>query len=342
MKPPSLPTGKELGLGFDIIDIRRFEADDFSTLLEAESQAWYERLRWDFAASARVINACLREQRLSGYALVREGRIRGYCFFFYDGEKSVIGDLFVHPEVSGLGHEGRLLDHVLETLLATPGLRRIEAQLPHYEREDLQARFPAPTFQTYLRRFMRLPLENSPRAVASGEKPADGREKPAAHADIQLIPWERRFNDEASDLLYQAYQHHVDAIINDQYSSLTGSKRLIENIVNLQGCGEFLWRVSRLAVHRPSQRLAGILAVSGIRPHTAHIPQVAVAGPFQGLGVGTALMEAAFQDLPRQGFEEVTLTVTDSNAGAVRLYERLGFQTFKTFGAFIYSQEEDL
>jgi ribosomal protein S18 acetylase RimI-like enzyme len=330
-------------LGFDIIDIRRFEADDFSTLLEAESQAWYENLRWDFAPSLRIINACLREQRLSGYALVCEGQIRGYCFFFYDGEKSVIGDLFVHPELSGLGHEGRLLDHVVETLLATPGLRRVEAQLPHFELEDLEARFPSPPFQSYLRRFMRLPLESAAGWAAAGENPADGpgTANSSALEDIQLILWERRLNDDASRLLYQAYRHHVDAQINDQYGSYNGAQRLIENIVNVQGCGEFLARVSRMAVHRPSQQLAGILTVTGIRPHTAHIPQIAVGAGYQGLGVGTALMKAAFHDLSRQGFEEVTLTVTDSNAGAVRLYQRLGFETFKTFGAFICNKEEE-
>jgi hypothetical protein len=30
--------------------------------------------------------------------------------------------------------------------------------------------------------------------------------------------------------------------------------------------------------------------------------------------------------------------VTDANAGAVRLYLRLGFDTFQAFGAFIYEQ----
>ena len=59
----------------------------------------------------------------------------------------------------------------------------------------------------------------------------------------------------------------------------------------------------------------------------------------------TALVAMAFdQDrgagkLAQKSFEQVTLTVTDANAGAVRLYQRLGFETFKTFGAFIYSKE---
>jgi ribosomal protein S18 acetylase RimI-like enzyme len=323
-------------LGFEIIDIRRFEPKEFSYLLEAESRAWNDAMRWDFAASTRVINACLREQRLSGYALVGEGKIRGYCFFFYDDEKGIIGDLFVHPELAGLRHEHEVLEHTLETLLGTPGVRRIEAQLAHYEREELESCFLSRRFQSFLRRFMSLSLEGRRRAAGADPRSDPAAEKPWARENIELIPWDKRFHDDAAELLYQAYRQHVDAIINDQYTSVMGTTRLVENIFHNQGCGDFLTRVSRLAVHRPTQQLAGILTVTGVRAGTAHIPQVGVSPSFQGLGVGTALMEAAFQDLAQEGFEQVTLTVTDANAGAVRLYERLGFETFKTFGAFIY------
>jgi ribosomal protein S18 acetylase RimI-like enzyme len=328
-------------LGFEIIDIRRFEAKDFATLLESESQAWYEKLRWDFAASAQVINACLREKRLSGYALVHEGGVRGYCFFFYDGEKGLIGDLFVHPELAGFNPARQLLEHVVETLLGTPGLDRVEAQLPHFELGDLESCFRPRDFQGYQRRFMSVALQNRPGSAAGpGHRAGRPLHEASLLESFQLIPWERRLDEEAAELLYYAYRGHVDAIINDQYASVTGASRLIENIIHHQGCGEFLSRISRMVVHRSSQQLAGILTVTGIRPHTAHIPQVAVAESFQGRGVGSALMEAAFRDLAREGFEEATLTVTDQNAGAVRLYQRAGFQTFKTFGAFIYSREE--
>jgi len=328
-------------LGFEIIDIRRFEPKEFSHLLEAEARVWNDTLRWDFAASTRVINACLRDKRLSGYALASEAGIRGYCFFFYDGEKGIIGDLFVHPELAGLGHERELLEHALETLLGTPGLRRIEAQLPHYEREDVEACFQSRRFQSYLRRFMSLSLDGR-RRVAETARSEPVAEKPWVRERIELIPWDKRFHDEAAELLYQSYRQHVDAMINDQYASVMGATRLIENIFHNQGCGDFLTRVSRMAVHRPSQRLAGILTVTSVRPRTVHIPQVGVGPLYQDLGVGTALMEAAFQDLTQEGFEEVTLTVTDANAGAVRLYQRLGFETFKTFGAFIYTLDEGL
>lgn len=329
-------------MGFDIIDIRRFEAQEFAPLLEAESQAWREDLRWDFTASARVISNCLREKRLSGYALVCEGRVQGYCYFFYDAEKGLIGDLFVQSSavpLCGMGHVSRLLDHSIETLLGTPGLRRVEAQLPHFDFEELAPCFSSRHFDGYRRLFMALSLEERPRLPAPSGASSFA---PAAHSeasldDIQVVPWERRYEREAAQLLYTTYRNHVDAIINDQYASLEGTTRLLENILHHQGCGEFLPLVSRLALHRSSRRLAGILAVTAVRPHTAHIPQVAVAGPFQGGGLGTRLMEGAFQDLTRQGYREVSLTVTDANAGAVRLYKRLGFQTFRTFGAFVFN-----
>jgi ribosomal protein S18 acetylase RimI-like enzyme len=320
-------------LQFEIIDIRLFEPKEFSALLESEAQAWNQLLRWDFAESVRIITACLRDKRLSGYALVGDGKICGYCFFFYDGEKGVIGDLYVHPAAAGAGRERELLEHALETLLATPGVRRIEAQLPHYEREELESCFAARGFQSCLRRFMSrslLPL-NTPASTGSLSE-TDGR---WAREEIELVPWQKRYNHEAAEMLYQSYLNHVDAKINDQYASSAGATRLIENIFHNQGCGEFLNHVSRMAVHQPTQKLAGLLTVTRVRPSTAHIPQVGVGPAYQGLGLGTALMERAFQDLRDDGFDQVTLTVTDSNSGAVRLYERLGFITFKTFGAFI-------
>ncbi len=332
---------KDWGLGFEIIDIRRFEPKDFSNLLEAEGRVWSEKMRWDFGASTRVITSCLRDKRLSGYALVDRGRIHGYCFFFYDGEKGIIGDLFIHPELNGLGHERELLEHSLETLLATPGLKRIEAQLPHFEREELEVCFQPRSFRTYLRRFMTLLLAGR-RQNTTGSGAQLSAQNAWWQQSIDLIPWDKRFHDEAAGLLYQSYRRHVDAMINDQYTSVMGATRLVDNIFQNQGCGDFLPQMSRMAIHRPTHSLAGILSVTCVRPGTAHIPQVGVGKSFQGVGVGTAMMEAAFGDLAQAGFEQVTLTVTDANSGAVRLYHRLGFETFKTFGAFIFDRNSQV
>jgi ribosomal protein S18 acetylase RimI-like enzyme len=320
----------ESSLNFEVIDIRRFQAQDFAGLLEAEAQAWGSELHWDFTPSKRVISNYLREKRLLGYALVLHQRIFGYCFFFYDGDKGLIGDLYVEKPAVGLDAVHRLLEHAVETLVATPGLRRVEAQLPHFSFEQLEPCFRQLSFACFRRRFMALSLERSVATVAF--RPSEDT------TDYWLTPWERQHDRESAEILCETYRGHVDAAINNQYGSLAGTTRLIENIVHHQGCGDFLAGVSRVAMYRATRRIAGILAVTALRSHTAHIPQVAVAKPFQGRGIGTLLMASAFRDLAARGYREVSLTVTDENADAVRLYERLGFETFRAFGAFVFNR----
>ncbi|HEX5481079.1 MAG TPA: GNAT family N-acetyltransferase [Terriglobia bacterium] len=315
----------------EIIDIRHFAARDFEPLLESESAAWLTRLRWDYSSSSRAIAACLAEKRLSGYALLEGSRIRGYSFFVYEGEKGLIGGLFVEPGSAAKEWALVLLEHIIETLKSSPGVRRVEAQLPHFAFQDLEDCFRRHRFQGFLRRFMSLRLEGRP-TVHGAE--GDGARK----APFSIEPWQRKHDEGAARLLYLAYRNHVDALINDQYCSLPGSSRLIENIVHLRGCGVSVPEASLVAVDRTTQQLAGILALTTVRPLTAHVPQVAVASEFQRRGAGAGLMESAFRELDRLGFKEVSLTVTDQNEDAVRFYDRLGFDTFCTFGAFVWNR----
>lgn len=330
-------------MAIEIVDIRHFGARDFKPVLTAESFAWISALRWDYTASAQLISACLAEKRLSGYALLSEKQIYGYSFFVYEGTKGLIGDLFVQPNGTVRQHALLLLEHVIETLKATPGLTRIEAQLPHFSLEDLAPCFQQHRFETYLRRFMALRLKDrsihqpDSTAFQVGES-ALGR---LNSQDILMEAWQRKHDEAAARLLAEVYRGHVDAAINDQYQSISGSARLIENIVHLRGCGENLADASLVAIHRPTGRLAGILALTAVRPSTAHIPQIAVAFAHQRSGLGSALLGSSFRELDRLGFEEVSLTVTDQNASAVQFYERLGFKTFHTFGAFVWDRTSE-
>lgn len=318
----------------EIIDLRRFGAREIKSLLETESREWETNLRWNYTSAARLISSGLEEKRLSGYALLSAGRIVGYSFFFYEDAKGLIGNLFVEPNRARLEGAQTLLEHVIETLLATPGLRRVETQLPHFGLEELGARFRESGFSAFLRRFMVIPL-----AGRRPQPPGPDTQLPAKRAleeNVVIEPWERKHDPQAARLLFEVYRNHVDAKVNDHYTSLEGSNRLVENIVRHWGCGEQLPGASLVAVHHPTQKLAGILALTSVRARTAHIPQIAIAPEFQGVGLGTEMMERSFGVVAKRGYKEVTLTVTDRNSGAVRLYERLGFRTFRTFGAFVW------
>jgi ribosomal protein S18 acetylase RimI-like enzyme len=327
-------------LSVEVVDIRLMEARDFDPLLKAESSAWITALRWDYGPSARLISACLADKRLSGYALLSDRRILGYCFFLYEGDKGLIGDLFIQPNGGSRDHALLLLENVIATLKATPGLRRVEAQLPHFAVDELADYFRDQQFRIFLRRFMALCLNDRPtRALPLGAPGSSYSEssRPLT-SDFMIGRWQREYDEAAARLLYFAYRGHVDAMINDQYGSVAGSARLVENIMHLRGCGENLPEASRTAIHRASGKLAGILALTAVRPGTAHIPQVAVATEFQRQGLGLALMESSFRELDKLGYREVSLTVTDENRDAVRFYDRMGFETFRTFGAFVWNR----
>jgi ribosomal protein S18 acetylase RimI-like enzyme len=326
-------------LAIEIVDLRQFDAGNFTALLAAESEAWGANLRWDYAVSARLIAACLNEKRLAGYALVDDGRICGYSFFLYEGEKGLIGDLFVERGGEARVRALLLLEHVLETLMATPGIRRIEAQLAHFSAQELEPAFAHRRFESFGRNFMLLPL--TPVAYQGAPLPPWIANAPKTDQLVDTFcfePWERRYDRPAASLVYHTYRGHVDAVINDQYCSTAGAARLIENIVQLRGCGEFIARASSVAIHRVTRKLAAVLALTAVRATTAHIPQIAVAPEFQGASLGSFMLRSAFEEVQRQGFNEVSLTVTDMNRGAVRLYERLGFETFHTFGAFVWQR----
>ncbi len=324
----------------EIRDIRQFQAHEFRPLLETESRVWGSTLRWDYTSSARLITSCLEERRLQGYALVSEGRIRGYSFFFYEGEKGLIGNLFVDPELSDPSWPIRLLERVIETLTAIPGVCRVETQLPHFSFEALNPCFLAHGFEGYARRFMAVSLARRAKnsSMVSNEPPKISTTPRPVLGDFVIDSWERKHDRAAAQLLLDTYRNHVDAVINDQYASEDGATRLVENIMHQRGCGEPLPKVSKIAVHRSTGRLAGVLALTSVRPRTAHIPQIAIAKEYQSIGLGTVILGLSFEELHKRGFEEVSLTVTDLNVGAVRLYERLGFENFRAFGAFVWKR----
>jgi ribosomal protein S18 acetylase RimI-like enzyme len=326
-------------LSLGVVDIRHFRGRDFEPLLDAEAKAWDATLHWDYTPSRRMISSCLDEKRLSGYALVHAGRLTGYSYFFYEGEKGLLGNLFVLPSPAQLDQACLLLEHALDTLVATPGLRRVEAQLPQFPLESLERPFRAYRFDLFLRRFMLVQLGDAhPSRASAGNEAAGASKQGTLPQGFRMEAWERKHDRAAAELLFHGYRDHVDTQLNSQYGSLPGALHLIENIVVHQGCGEFLPRESRVLIHERSQKLAGLLALTAVRPSTAHIPQIAVAREFQGMGLGRVMLEAALQNLPPRGYREVSLTVTDSNAGAVRLYERLGFETLRTFGGFAWNR----
>jgi ribosomal protein S18 acetylase RimI-like enzyme len=311
----------------EILDLRHFSSVDLRPLLEDESQVWSRLLSWDYAGSAEMILRYVDAKILPGYAAVDRGRVFGYSFFVYEGSKGVIGDLYVTngarlPNAREV--ELKLLTHVIETLQQSPGIHRVEAQLLAHDANEVSRPFSDTGFQRHPRLFMTLPLTQA----ASDKIPP--------HPEVEIRPWTDGDYQPSAAVITAAYRGHVDAEINDQYHTLGGSLRFLNNIVRFPGCGVFDPESSFVAMDRRAKNLIGLILCSRVRSDVGHVTQVCVLPEYRSRRIGESLMAATVGSLSRKNFSLLSLTVTEANARAVALYRRLHFDTKRVFDAFVW------
>lgn len=311
----------------EILDLRHFSAVDLRPLLDDETQVWERLLSWDYSGSAAMILRYVDAKILPGYAAVDRGRISGYSFFVYEGSKGVIGDLFVAnvgslPDLHAV--ETRLLVHVIETLQQSPGINRVEAQLLAHDTGAVAQPFVEQGFHRHARLFMVLPLQNPARPATT------------VHPEAEIRRWSEQDYQPAAAIITSAYRGHVDSEINDQYRTLSGSLRFLNNIVRFPGCGTFDPESSFVAVHPKTRTLVGLILSSRVRQDVGHVTQVCVLPEYRSKGIGEVLLECTTDNLRRRKFSLLSLTVTEANARAVELYLRLGFETKRVFDAFVW------
>ena len=311
----------------EILDLRHFSSVDLRPLLDDETRAWASLLSWDYNGSAEMILRYVDAKILPGYAAIERGRIFGYSFFVYEGSKGVVGDLFVAnggrlPNSREV--EIKLLTHVIETLQQSPGIHRVEAQLLAHETGSVARPFLDQGFQRHPRLFMVLGLGNT------------GIRAPETHPDVEIRPWTEADYQPAAAVITAAYRGHVDAQINDQYNTLSGSLRFLNNIVRFPGCGLFDAESSFAVLDKKAKNLIGLILCSRVRNDVGHVTQVCVLPEYRSRGVGESLVAATAANLRKRGFSMLSLTVTEANVGAVALYRRLNFDSKRVFDAFVW------
>lgn len=310
-----------------LLDLRDLQPEHLTPLLEEEIEAWRTGLDWDFRASAELVRRFVQVRALNGFALleggVRAPSVAGYCYYVAEEGKGLIGDFYMRTSARTLENENRLLEAVLESMWRTPGMRRVEAQLmmlsSHLHR-------PVP-FPRWHRMFPRRFFEAS---VSSGVLP------PREPAGSTILPWTGNLSEETARLIAISYRGHVDSQINDQYRSPAGALRFLANIVQFPGCGLFFAPASFAARDGSSGELVGLSLASMVAPDVGHITQLCVAPSHQGRGVGYELLRRSLEALALRGCRSASLTVTEANQTAVRLYENLGFRNRRDFAAFVW------
>jgi len=327
-------------VSFEILDLRHFAAPVLRPVLEAESEVWLERLHWDYRASSKLLMQYIDSHMLPGYAALESGQVTGYAFCVYEESKAVVGDVFalpgVNPEAPASANgqpasshdvEETLLKHLLETLLNSPQVTRVESQLLLHPAGSHADIFRRSGFDLYHRLFMVQSLE--------GRWNRPDLQLPRG---LELRPWREDDLNAAARLIAAAYRGHPDSLINDQYHSVHGSLRFLHNIVRYAGCGVFSPVASSVVVDLASRELAALVLGSRVSPQSGHITQLCVHPDHRRRGLARMLLSLAASHFMRQGVSEISLTVTEANVDAIDLYQSEGYEHRHTFDAAVWER----
>lgn len=312
----------------EIVDLRRLSARNLELLLAEEIETWRTELEWDFEKSADLVRRFMDLRALNGSALIEQGEIIGYIYYVLEDNKGLIGDLYVRRAFRTAERERSLLDSVLETIMRTPQITRIECQLLMIPPAPGQLLPRSQFVNVYERNFMRLDLQQAVMREGSARRLA------------YLEKWSDFYQEATAHLIAAAYTGHIDGQINDQYRSVAGARRFLYNIVQYPGCGVFYRPASFAAFEGngpgASGTLLGVSLASMVAANCGHITQICVSPEAHGTGIGYQLLRQSLVKLREADCRSASLTVTARNHDAVSLYERVGFQTVRRFSACVW------
>ncbi|MGH9590781.1 MAG: GNAT family N-acetyltransferase [Terracidiphilus sp.] len=316
----------------EILDLRHFAAALIRPVIEAEGELWRKRLHWDYRTSAKLLMQYLDSHSLPGYAALEAEKVVGYAFCVYEETKAIVGDVFavdrLLPAAASLTApdvETTLLKHLFETLLNSPQVNRVESQLLLHPSGAHAEIFRANDFRIFRRLFMLQRLQGTA-----------SQTRVTLPDELEVRGWRDDDLNSASRLIAEAYRGHPDSLINDQYCSVHGSLRFLNNIVRYSGCGQFSAHASHVVVHKPSRELIALILGSRVSTQSGHITQVCVHPNYRRIGLARMLLSAAADCFTRQGAEEISLTVTEANSHAIDLYKNQGYTCAHVFDAAVW------
>jgi ribosomal protein S18 acetylase RimI-like enzyme len=166
---------------------------------------------------------------------------------------------------------------------------------------------------TYYKRFrMELGLSNLPPV-------------PALPEGYFWVPWDEAILDLHAAVHHEAFADALDSALFPSFGDLYGCKHLLKEIRRKPGfLAGATWMIA--CADGCCGSAQGVIDRNG---HGA-IQNIGIVPGHRDFGLGTALILQTLHGFRDHGIALAYLEVTADNAGAVRLYHRLGFRKMKT------------
>ncbi len=154
-------------------------------------------------------------------------------------------------------------------------------------------------------------------------------EMPPLPYGYELAAYSESLLREHATAKFQSFRSELDADVFPCLSRQDGCLRLMREITRR---GEFVPQATWLLRCRDSAtgRRLPVGTIQGLAiDGWGAIQNLGVTGDHRGKGLGSLLLLKAAEGFRRSGLPRMHLEVTTENAGAVRLYERMGFRKAK-------------
>ena len=148
---------------------------------------------------------------------------------------------------------------------------------------------------------------------------------------FQLLPWRRSLLPAHAEAKFRSFRNELDSNVFPCLGESEGCLRLMKEISCRQGfVPESTWLATYLDPVTGLQENCG--TVQGIREKidVGSIQNIGIVEAHRGKGIGSAIVRQSLKGFQSVGIKIVTLEVTEKNSGALRLYERLGFEVVRT------------
>ncbi len=150
-------------------------------------------------------------------------------------------------------------------------------------------------------------------------------------AGYEFVPWSFEALAAHSEAKYRSFRSELDSNVFPCLGEAEGCLRLMKEISSRQGfVKSATWLIRFL--HADTGRIENCGTVQGIKEQSdvGSIQNVGIVPGHRGKGLGVALVCKSLSGFHEAGVNFVTLEVTAHNAGALKLYRRLRFQTMRT------------